>query len=75
MATLHNPQDVALLFVPLHVTVEPGGSVDIPDDIADAVSDTVWRVESARAATKRTVTRGSKRGEVTAAPAMETRVD
>jgi hypothetical protein len=73
MADLHNDNDIDLLFVPLHVLVPAGGSIEIPDELVESVPGTgVWRVQ-AKAATKRTVTRGGKQSEIDAPPLMETR--
>lgn len=73
MPTLHNPTDQDLDCPLISEVVPAGESVEITDEQAAQVNTVsgVWRVSAPPV--RETVKRGSKRAEVTSAPAMETR--
>ena len=74
MATLTNLTDDDVFCAALHVMVPARGSVEIDDAAADRVNTVSGVLSVARAeASRRQVTRGGKRAEVSAAPPMETR--
>jgi hypothetical protein len=76
MATIHNPTDFNLFCLALRYTVAAGETVTTSNEVARQVPGGVFMVKVDEASptatpTRKTVTRGAQKVEVTKAPAVE----